>query len=525
VTITLPNSTDRRSYLLALSIGVTAVVVRGLVAWRTHSTGEDALITLRYAEHIAAGHGFVFNLGERVFGSTTPLYTLLLALFAALHLDALAWGKAINILADGATCVLLTRLPDRLGIARPQVGLFAALLYALTSTPISVSIGGMETGLVTCVSLGMITAYVCGNSRTLYVLGALLYLLRIDGLLLFGILAMGLTVRQRRIVWQDFAWALLIALPWTLFATFYFGSPIPTSLIAKVTAYSQGGRVPLTSLHPMAANLAAFITQFAQGIAQKALSLLMLVGIGNVLKQVGMRFRRSKEAQEPIPDFGPGLLMLPTAWMLLYYTAMLTSRVPAFGWYFLPPWPLVMTLAALGADSLITLLQRPTLAAARSGRMPLLWSLLLACSGLLGLLHLPVIAREIALRQRQDESLRLPIGLWLRAHAQSQERVLLEPIGYIGYYSRLPLLDSIGLVSPEVLPSYRTLDPLADMIARLHPEWLCLREAEAASLGLQGDTVSNGRYILIRTFRSTSADTVFRLYHRRDPEPAHVPSR
>jgi len=515
------DRTIRLSHLLAPSIGVLAVVVRLAVAWRTHSTGEDALITLRYAEHIAAGHGFVFNLGERVFGSTTPLYTLLLAFFACLHLDALAWGKAIDILADGGTCVLLARLLARPEIGRPQAGLFAALLYALTSTPISISIGGMETGLVTCVGLGMITAYVAGNSRLLYVLGAVLYLLRIDGLLLFGILAAGMAVRLRRLSWQDLLCALLIVLPWTLFASLYFGSPIPVSLIAKMTAYGQGGRVSLTSFPPIAVNREIFSSQFVQGGFQKALSLLALLGMGTILAAVRSGILQRKDGKNaPCPSSSAlGLLALPVGWMLLYYGAMLTSRVPAFGWYFLPPWPLVMALAALGADTLSARLlhSRPTFAS--SLRFFLFSVALLACTAVLGLLHLPSIVREIALRQEQDDALRLPIGLWLRENAQPHERVLLEPIGYIGYYSRLPVLDSIGLVSPEVLPSYRTLNPLADMIARLHPEWLCLRDWEAAPLVPHAGTISNGQYLLAHTFRGSSAATVFLLYHRRDLDP------
>lgn len=524
--LTPPDRTDRLSHLLALSIGVLAVVVRLAIAWRTHSTGEDALITLRYAEHIAAGHGFVFNLGERVLGSTTPLYTLLLALFAALHLDALAWGKALNILADGGTCVLLARLLARPEIGRPRAGLFAALLYALTSTPISVSIGGMETGLVTCVGLGMITAYVAGNSRLLYVLGAVLYLLRIDGLLLFGILSAGLAVRQRRLTWQDPLCALLLALPWTLFAIRYFGSPIPASLIAKVTAYSQGGRVPLTSLHPTALNRESFLTQFVHGGFQKALSVLGLIGIGTVAAAVrsAITGRKRGEAQ-PSASSTLGLLALPISWMLLYYGAMLTTRVPAFGWYFLPPWPLFMALAALGADTLFCLVRLLQPAPASGLRMPLLWSALLACTCLFGLWHARAITREIAVRQGQDDALRLPIGVWLRHNALPHEHVLLEPIGYIGYYSRLPVIDSIGLVSPEVLPSYRAPNPLADMIDRLHPEWLCLRGWETAALAPRGDTVASGRYILVTTFHGSGDATLFRLYHRRDLEPDGVPRR
>ncbi|MCB0187901.1 MAG: hypothetical protein KDE31_26715, partial [Caldilineaceae bacterium] len=40
---------------------------------------DDAFITYRYAENLATGQGFVYNAGERLLGTSTPLYTLLLA--------------------------------------------------------------------------------------------------------------------------------------------------------------------------------------------------------------------------------------------------------------------------------------------------------------------------------------------------------------------------------------------------------------------------------------------------------------
>ncbi|HZP83238.1 MAG TPA: hypothetical protein VFB21_16470, partial [Chthonomonadaceae bacterium] len=162
-----PAPDDRLLRQIAVGIAALAVVARVWMAWATHSTAEDFLITLRYAENIAAGRGFVYNPGERVLGTTTPLYTLLLALAAALHLNAAFVGKAVNILADGVTCYLLARLLARREIAAPLAGLFAALLYALSSTPINISIAGMETGLVTCVGLAAITAYVARRAEAL----------------------------------------------------------------------------------------------------------------------------------------------------------------------------------------------------------------------------------------------------------------------------------------------------------------------------------------------------------------------
>ncbi len=509
------NSPDRHALRFTLSIGLLAVIVRLVLAWRTHSTGEDALITLRYAENIASGQGFVFNPGARVLGSTTPLYTLLLALFAFLRLDALTCGKVVNILADGGTCVLIARLLARPEINHPHAGRIAALLYAFTSTPISVSIGGMETGLVTCVSFSLIYAYVASNSRALYVLGAILYLLRIDGLLLFGILAAGLALRQGRIPRTELLIALAIALPWTQFALWYFGSPIPASLIAKVVAYGQGGRVSLTVLPPMPANREAFAVQFVRGGSQKILSLLLLFGAGSIFAAAYRAFRA-----KPLPPESPapfaavqGRLALPLLWLLLYYTAMLTSRVPAFGWYFLPPWPLVMATAGLGAEGFIALLASRLPSERQQSLFHLGWATLYSLVYGFGFVHLPAIQSEISLRQRQDDGLRRTIGLWLRDHSRPSERVLLEPIGYIGYYSRLPILDSIGLVSPEVLPSYRTANPLADMVTRLRPEWLCLRQNETAILGSR----NTGGYTLARTFTTPETDTLFLLYHRVSP--------
>ena len=64
---------------LAMSIVFLAIVVRMYFWFQIGYTWEDALITIRYVRNIIQGNGFVYNLGERVLGTTTPGYTLLLA--------------------------------------------------------------------------------------------------------------------------------------------------------------------------------------------------------------------------------------------------------------------------------------------------------------------------------------------------------------------------------------------------------------------------------------------------------------
>ena len=86
-----------------LRTSARAVVAAALLCWGTLASIlavrlsgkglDDFFITYRYALHLARGQGFVFNLGERVFGLTDPGFALLLAAAAR------ATGLAVPALA------------------------------------------------------------------------------------------------------------------------------------------------------------------------------------------------------------------------------------------------------------------------------------------------------------------------------------------------------------------------------------------------------------------------------------------
>ena len=50
-----------------------------MAAWCWGLRHDDAYVTFVFARHLGAGEGFVFNVGERVLGATSPLHVLLLA--------------------------------------------------------------------------------------------------------------------------------------------------------------------------------------------------------------------------------------------------------------------------------------------------------------------------------------------------------------------------------------------------------------------------------------------------------------
>ncbi len=88
--------------------------------------------------------------------------------------------------------------------------------------------------------------------------------------------------------------------------------------------------------------------------------------------------------------------------------------------------------------------------------------------------------RQIEVQQRVIENgVRKQVGLFLRLYLKPGERVYLEPIGYIGYFSGANLFDYPGLVSPEVVYARRDLGlSFYSLPAYLKPDWIILRYQE-----------------------------------------------
>ena len=75
-------------------------------------TIDDAYITFRYAQNLLSNQGFVYNPGEAVLGTTTPLFALILTLIGAVLGTAEAFpiiAPILSALADAIACFLLIR--------------------------------------------------------------------------------------------------------------------------------------------------------------------------------------------------------------------------------------------------------------------------------------------------------------------------------------------------------------------------------------------------------------------------------
>ncbi|MEW6744895.1 MAG: hypothetical protein AB1486_19240 [Planctomycetota bacterium] len=81
---------------MCVGVGVFVFVVGGLFEL---FMADDAFITFQYSKQLARGSGFVFNPGERVLGTTTPLFALLGAvLYVAARLEMFLLANYLSVL-------------------------------------------------------------------------------------------------------------------------------------------------------------------------------------------------------------------------------------------------------------------------------------------------------------------------------------------------------------------------------------------------------------------------------------------
>jgi hypothetical protein len=504
---------DRTLRNLLAGVLVLAVILRLALIFTTHATEEDFYITLRYAQNLAHGAGFVYNPGEHVLGTTTPLYTLLLALSIRLNLDPTLTGKLACAGADAVSCWFIWRLSCTLG--RPTAGLCAALCFAIAPLNLTESVKGMEASLVACTGIMAFALWAEGRTGPAWFCVGLATLLRIDGVALALVLLAASILRDRRPPWKGLRILALVTLPWLAFTTIAFGSPIPTSLRAKLIVYSWRNPGAFPNIVP-----------FLRIMTHNGLGAFLFAGALITLATEAWRLLRAGTRAASGTRRGGPVIPAMLAWLLLYYGGMALSKVFLFGWYFLPPTPVYYLVAFLGWRRVAMANKRLLPEWARRRRtLPILAAAALAAGTLLAVVIVPRAARGLRDSQRAEDALRIPIGLWLREHAAPQETVMLEPIGYIGYYSGLRVLDTVGLVSPQVLPFYREDEPSPyhRLWTSFLPEWVLLRAGEWQALQRYEQTLPAGarleaRYRLANTWRAPGsrpdAQPAFFLFRR-----------
>lgn len=444
-------------------------------------TIDDAYITFRYARNLLAGEGFAFNPGEYVLGTTTPLYTLLMASLGAVSggtqapFPWLAWG--VNAIAGAVTCLLLWQLGQFLQAER--VGAAAALVWAIAPYSVTFAIGGLETSIYVLLLTSTVLAYL-NQRRVLAAACAVLAILtRPDAILLVGPLVLDRLARAaRRHERIRPAEVLAVALPglaWGIFALLTFGSPIPHSVQAKLTVYR---------LDP-AASLIRLLQHYATPFFEYTWLGPVGIGLGLFLYPFlyTLGARRAWRADQRLLAY----LLYP--WLYLVIFALPNPLI--FRWYLTPPLPAYFFFILLGADRLLQD------AFSWKAALPLAAWRRWVPAALLFILPLVSSLSEWRLHPDHGPDQPAPQMAWIKLELlYRQAAELINPyldqnsllaagdVGVLGYYTPARILDTVGLNSPQSLKYYPLPDSAyvinyaipAELILREQPDWLVVLE-------------------------------------------------
>lgn len=441
----------------------------------SHICLEDALITFRYARNMALGKGFVFNEGQRVLGTTTPLLAMILAATALVTgIEAIPQVATVFLmLASVGAGLLLFDTLKRLELPA-GVSLGAAALYFLNPDMLWVSTGGMETPLVLFLmsaSLhGLVSERPVMSSTSL----CLLPLTRPDSLVWCGVLGAFLVAQAPRRLPSLLLPFAVIAVPWLAFSWWYFGTPVPHSVVAKSTIGANGvffNRLRWESVRTFMEWVEPALG-FPFGGADQRFGKLWVILLFILLSIPAAFKARSWRVL--------WVLHLFTAMFLL---SMYLGRAPHFPWYLLPVTWSTTILAVVGVGELRSMMTSYF----REAGIPMaVRSLLLAW--VVTSVGVSVLRSGIyqwgyqAAYQRNEDGARRRIGEWLKHNSPADATVASESIGYYGFFSERRVIDLAGLISPEVVDlSRRSPDHAATfhaILTKLRPDYLVLRSYE-----------------------------------------------
>lgn len=416
-------SSTARTLRLGLAFVVAATALT--VSFRSIRM-DDAYISYQYGRNLAEGRGFAFNAGERRLGTTAPGHALIAAgLLPVAGPEGLpALMSALGAIAWATQALLMfLLLAPRLGTLAAGAGGVAVLVGAAGSA----SVVPMETNLVAAAALAALAAAERGRAVPAAAAAGVAALLRLDAALLALVLAAFYGGRElrgpRRASLARRALGPLLAflaplLPWLVFATVQFGSPLPATAAAKV------------NVTPPAEYALHILRDGPERLFGQADPVAVTMGVALAGGGAVAAWRA-----------GGAVALLPV-WAALHAVAFLALRpLTLFRWH-LYPYGLVFVTLAFVALALL----------ARSRQRALRVAGPLAAATLALVVGARTAAAPGSWRNSywggQRHDVYVALADWLKARTPPGDRVAILEVGTVGYYSQVRLVDKAGLVTP-----------------------------------------------------------------------------
>jgi len=372
---------------------------------------DDSFITFRYAANLASGLGFVYNSGQKVLGTTTPLWTFILAGTQILGLDIIFAAQILSIFFDICICFLLYKL---LSIHNSSFGKWAALIWMIYPPAVYASTGGMETSLF--VFLNILSFYLISKkiyNPFLRLAAPLALLTRPEGVIIFLINSYDIYINDSKRI-KSLLLNLTIPALWIIIATLYFGSPIPFSVMAKRANVDNASKW----------------FEILSGIfSGETIYLLPFAAIG-LIYMIKKR-----------------LYMHIVIWLFAFIGLYLLGRPKMWVWYFIPIQAGVIIIFSVGISVVFHWLSD------FFKRYKSITYKGLTATSMVALILLSVyyyIPSDFGIKN--EEFLRYKsLALYVKDKTSKGDAILASDIGFLGYYSERFVLDTWGLVWPPAL--------------------------------------------------------------------------
>jgi len=441
----MPRPTSRQ---LLVGFLVVAVLATGsYVAWsaRVYRVGfplDDAWIHQTYARNLAMRGEWAFLPGRPSAGSTSPLWTVLLALGHTVFIDPRAWAFLLGAAALAATAVLAMRWARRrlggMTWAGPAVALTVLLEWHLVWSAVS----GMETILLAGLAVAAFAVIQAEHPRP-FLTGVLVGVgvwIRPDALTLLGPAGWDAWTRPGRRLRSSIRDCLLLIagaactlIPYLVFLRLIGGTWWPSTFYAKQAEYAvlTHASLWLRLVGVVRAPLAGAGGLLAIGLVLEAYDLV--------------RNRRWSQ-------LGPALwaagylvlyaLRLPVAYQHGRYQIPILPTLIVLGWCGAAPW---LAAGAAGA--------RWIAGRAWVGAMAIVLALFFVLGGRAYALDVAIIESEMVDTAR-----------WVADETEPAAIVAAHDIGALGYFGGRSLVDLAGLTDPDLIPILRDEGALAQAL-------------------------------------------------------------
>lgn len=446
-----------------------ALAIR-LVFWLyTGRIWEDALITLTPARNAWEGFGLTHHASEpRVHSFTSPISVLI-----PLAGEAIGQGLFALRLASLVATVFTIYFAYRIGtVLKLSLAAHVFVLGYLSADQLQIFFGmaGMETQVSVAVLLANVYYYMTRQWNRLGIAIALALLCRPDFVIWPLIVGAGLLLYHRDAIVRVVLISAALFFPWLLFTLFYYGSPIPNTIVAKTHSFKHGFlTAPLSQIREYAlgswAHMAPIKQFFVAGInpfpdwsVQLAVALFLGCSVIGIIATLATDKR-----------------LVPAVCLVgAFIVYKIGSIIPSYFMWYLPPFLAVLAVIAGYGITAVGLRAR-VVATAIAAYLSFMYAV-----------HIPFTFPLDRVVQREIEwGVRYKVGQCLDELMGPKDTAVLEPLGYVGWAARnKTIYDFPGLGSKVSVAAIKnSRDPgLLGLINALRPTFLVLRPHELRRL-------------------------------------------